>query len=63
MQYFVFGKGLYDAKPRLLAGPCKSYGIARRELVARRWEGFRELQMTRLTRRCIARSRRNMAKA
>lgn len=56
MQYFIFGKGLCDARPRLLAGPCKSYGDARRELAARRWEGYRELQMTRSLRRS-ARSR------
>lgn len=48
MQFYVFGKALYDRTPRRLAGPYRNLAGARHQLRVLRWEGYRGLRIGRL---------------
>lgn len=47
MRFYIFGKGLYDPKPRRLAGPYRKIASVRYRMKVLRWEGYRELRFSR----------------
>lgn len=47
MRYCIFGKALYDRRPRPLAGPFKKLQSARHAIRVLRWEGYRDVRIRR----------------